>query len=207
MRRFYVVTKDLHLYFGLFISPFVLLFAVSVFFLVHAWIPGISRETTVRAVEHIGLPDIAYTSNGGDQVEALRPVLGKLGVSGEVNFVRRIPKEHRLIVPILIPGRETTVELNFETHAAVITEHRTSTWDALVHLHKMPGPHNANIRGNSLYIRLWRWLADSTVYLIVFISISGIYLWAVLRAERRIGFILITAGAFSFFGIVYVLAS
>jgi hypothetical protein len=34
-RRFYRVTRDLHLYFGLFISPFILVFAVSVFFLVH----------------------------------------------------------------------------------------------------------------------------------------------------------------------------
>jgi hypothetical protein len=207
MRRFYLFTRDLHLYLGLFISPFVLLFAISVFFLVHASVPGISRETRVRAVEHVALPDIAYTSNGVDQVEALRPILGNLGVSGEVNFVRRIPGEHRLIVPVLIPGRETTVELNFETHAAVITEHRTGTWDALVQLHKMPGPHNANVRGNSLYIRLWRRLTDVTVYIIVFISISGIYLWTVLRAERRIGLILVAAGAFSFFGIVYALTS
>src|SRR4029079_9472663 len=35
MRRFYLITRDLHLYFGLFISPFILLFAISVFFLVH----------------------------------------------------------------------------------------------------------------------------------------------------------------------------
>ena len=35
MRRFYLVTRDLHLYVGLFLSPFVLVFAVSVFYLVH----------------------------------------------------------------------------------------------------------------------------------------------------------------------------
>ena len=33
---FYRWTRDLHLYFGLFISPFILLFSVSVFFLNHA---------------------------------------------------------------------------------------------------------------------------------------------------------------------------
>jgi uncharacterized iron-regulated membrane protein len=32
-RRFYRVTRDLHLYFGLFISPFILVFAVSVFYM------------------------------------------------------------------------------------------------------------------------------------------------------------------------------
>ena len=34
-KRFYLFTRDLHLYSGLFISPFVLLFAISVFVLVH----------------------------------------------------------------------------------------------------------------------------------------------------------------------------
>jgi hypothetical protein len=206
MKRFYVLARDLHLYFGLFISPFVLLYSVSVLFLVHAWMPGASRKPTVRTVEGVELPDLAYTSNGRDQVDALRPVLDNLTVSGEVNFIRRIPKEHRLVVPVLVPGRETTVDLRFEARTAVITERRTGTWDALVYLHKMPGPHNAGIRGNSLYIRLWRWVADATVYLVLFISISGIYLWAVLRAERRIGLALIAGGAFSFVGIIYALA-
>jgi hypothetical protein len=54
-------------------------------------------------------------------------------------------------------------------------------------------------------MRIWRWLADGTVYLVLFLSISGVYLWAVLRAERRIGLALIAAGAVSFFGSVYAL--
>ena len=206
MRRFYIFTRDLHLYFGLFISPFVVVFAISVFFLVHAWVPGTPGQAAVRTVENLALPDSVYSATGAGQVEALRPVLAKLGVAGEVNFIRRLPKEHRLVVPVLIPGRETTVDLNFETDAAVITERRTGAWDALVYLHKMPGPHNAILRGNSLYIRIWKWLANATAYLLVFISISGIYLWTVLRAERRIGFALIAAGAFSFFGIIYAFA-
>ena len=73
-------------------------------------------------------------------------------------------------------------------------------------LHKMPGQHLANLRGNWVYMRLWRWLADATVYLVLFLSISGIYLWAVLRAERRIGLMLLAAGACSFFGLLYALA-
>lgn len=206
MKRFYLLTRDLHLYFGLFISPFVFAFAVSVFFLVHAWIPSAEGQAAVRTVGNVPLPESLYTASGRDQVEALQPVLANLGVAGEVNFIRRPPKEHRLVIPVVVPGRETTVDLNFETYAAIITERRTGTWDAFVQLHKMPGPHNANIRGNSLYIRVWKWFADATAYLVVFISISGIYLWTVLRAERRIGLALMAAGAFSFFGIVYALA-
>jgi SAM-dependent methyltransferase len=70
-------------------------------------------------------------------------------------------------------------------------------------LHKMPGPHNVAIRGNWFATRVWRWFADATIYLTLFISMSGIYLWYVLKAERKIGLTLLTAGALSFFGLIY----
>jgi hypothetical protein len=59
---------------------------------------------------------------------------------------------------------------------------------------------------NWFYMQLWRGLADTTAYLILFISVSGIYLWYVLRAERRVGFVLLFAGALSFFGLAYALS-
>ncbi len=206
MRRFYVFTRDVHLYLGLFISPFILAFCVSVFFLVHAWIPGALQKGVARTAEGVPLPEDAYSLAGRDQVEALRPVLERLGVSGEVTVVRRVPKERSLVLEAVVPGRETTVDLSFEKRTAVISEHRTGTWGALIYLHKMPGPHNSNLRGNSLYMRFWRWLADGTVYAILLISATGLYLWTALRTERRIGLLLIAGGAFSFFGIVYALA-
>ena len=97
------------------------------------------------------------------------------------------------------------VDLNTDTRSAAITGRATGMWNALVYLHKMPGQHNANIRGNWIFLRIWKWLADATVYLVLFLSVSGIYLWAVLRAERRIGWTLMGAGACSFFGLVYAL--
>ena len=48
MKQFYAVTRDLHLYFGLFISPLVLVFAISAVFLVHAWLPGTIQTLTSR---------------------------------------------------------------------------------------------------------------------------------------------------------------
>jgi hypothetical protein len=56
-------------------------------------------------------------------------------------------------------------------------------------------------------MRVWRWLADATVYLVIFITASGIYLWTVLRSERRTGIALLVAGAVSFFGVVYALVA
>jgi hypothetical protein len=209
MRRLYLVTRDLHLYLGLFLSPFVLVFSVSVFYLVH----GIARRPApesldgARTVTSLTIPsDIAQTQ-GRARVQALRPLLEQLGVPGEIDFVRHMSKGHRLIVPVRLPGRDTVVDVDYERGTAVVTTRRQSLGDAFVYLHKMPGPHNADIRGNSGLIRAWRVLADATAYVLFFITISGIYLWVALKAERKIGLALMLTGAITFWGLVYVVAA
>jgi hypothetical protein len=208
MRRFYTITRDLHLYFGLFISPFILLFAISVFFLVHGLPKRVApaQPGVTRTVTGVQVPAGAASLQGRARVEALRPVLDALGVGGEVDFIRHFPLEHRLVIPVRMPGRETTATIDYEQGTAVVSSRSQPFSDALVYLHKTPGPHNADTRGNSRFMRLWRIIADATVYLLMFITLSGIYLWVSLRAERRIGIALLFAGACSFFGLVYVIA-
>lgn len=144
--------------------------------------------------------------SGRDQVNAVRPVLDRLGIKGEISFIRLIAKEHRLLIPVLLPGRETTVDLNLQRRTAAVSERHTGLSDALIHLHKMPGPHNFTVRGNSSYMRVWRRLTDVASYGLLFLTLSGVYLWAVLRAERRIGIVLLSTGAVSFFGLVYAIS-
>ena len=203
MKRFYRVTRDLHLYCGLFISPLVLAYAVSIFFLVHAWIPGAARQPAMRTAAGLTIPDGVERLTGRTQVTALRGVLDRLGVHGEVNFVRFVSRDKHLIIPVNVPGREMTVDLNLPARSAVVTERSTGFSGAVVFLHKMPGQHLAAFRGNSLFMRIWKPVADGTVYLVLFLTLSGIYLWFVLRAERRIGLALLAAGAVSFFGLIY----
>ena len=204
--RFYRIIRDLHLYLGLFISPFVLVFAVSIFFLVHSWLPRIGPVTsTKRVVPALPVPEGLGTLSGRPLIEAVKPVLAKAGVRGEVGFVRHLVKEEKLVIPIIIPGRETTVNLSLSNGEATIETRETGLADALVTLHKSPGQHGPDIRMNWFYMKAWRCMADATVYLILFISVSGIYLWYVLRSERAVGVILLCVGALSFFGMAYAL--
>ena len=205
-KRFYRVTRDLHLYFGLFISPFVLVFAVSVFFLVHSWSQKSATDGSPSlTVSDLTLPADLEVLSGRPRIDKLKPVLERLGVQGEVGWVRHLPKQHRLVIPVTVPGRVTTVTLDVTKREASIERQTTGLADALVVLHMSPGQHGADIRKNWIYMRVWSWLADATVYLILFITASGLYLWYVLRAERMAGIGLLAAGALSFFGIVYVL--
>jgi hypothetical protein len=198
------------LYLGLFISPFLLVFAISVFFLVHSWRPRIAPETsTTRVISALPLPGDWPTLSGRPLIDALKPTLERAAVRGEVGFIRHMVKEEKLIIPVTVPGRETTVSINIASIAsreATIVTRETGLADALVTLHKSPGQHGPNIRMNWFYMKAWRWMADATVYLILFISASGVYLWYVLRAERSVGLILLFAGALSFFGMAYALS-
>ena len=205
--RFYQLIRDLHLYLGLFSSPFVLVFAISVFFLVHTWLPRLASETSnTRVVSALPLPGDLQTLSGPPLIEALKPTLEKVDVRGEVGFVRHMVKEEKLIIPVTIPGRETIVTISIASREATIVTRETGQADALVTLHKSPGQHGPGIRMNWFAMKAWRWMADATVYLILFISVSGVYLWYVLRAERKVGLILLFAGALSFFVMAYALS-
>src|SRR5436190_695915 len=97
--RFYRLVRDLHLYLGLFSSPFVLVFGISVFFLVHTWLPKISSETsTTRVVSALSLPVNLQTLSGRALIDALKPALEKAGVHGEVGFLQHMVKEEKLII-------------------------------------------------------------------------------------------------------------
>jgi hypothetical protein len=209
MRRFYLVTRDLHLYIGLFISPFVLVFAVSVFYLVHGFAqrPAPGPAHAPRTFTNLTIPPGIARAQGRARVDALRPVLDQLGIRGEIDFVRHVAGEHRLTIPVRLPDRDTMVSLDYDQATATVTSRGHSLSDAFVYLHKMPGPHNADVRGNSPMMGAWRVLADATTYLFLFITLSGIYLWLALKAERRVGLLLILAGAGTFCGLVYVIAA
>jgi hypothetical protein len=205
--RFYRVIRDLHLYLGLFSSPFVLVFAISVFFLVHTWLPKFAPETShTRVVSALPLPGDLQGLSGRPLIDALKPALEKADVHGEVGFLQHMVKEEKLIIPVTVPGRQTIVTINLASREATIVTRETGLADAMATLHRSPGEHAPAIRMNWFYMQAWRWLADTTAYLILFISVSGIYLWYVLRAERRVGFVLLFAGALSFFGLAYALS-
>jgi hypothetical protein len=202
VKQFYQWMRDLHLYFGLFISPFILIFAASVFFLNHGKLP-VAAPPSLTVFHDVRIPEGIEQLQGRAAVDRARAILPQVGVSGEIGFLRLARTERHLTFPVSRPGLEATVDVDLEARSAAVSQRRTSVWEALAYLHKSPGPHNAALRGNWFWTRVWRIFADATIYVTLFISLSGVYLWFALKAERRVGLALMTAGAVSFFGIVY----
>jgi hypothetical protein len=194
--------RDLHLYFGLFISPFILLFSASVFFLNHGKLPA-GAPPLPQTVSNLTIPDGFDRLQGREAITRAREILAQLPLSGEIGFLRYVRKDRHLIFPVSRPGLEATVDVDLDDRTATVTERRTGVMEAMAFLHKMPGPHNVAIRGNWLWVRVWKWFADATIYLTLFISVSGVYLWYALKAERRVGGVLLAAGTLTFFGLIY----
>lgn len=196
--------RDLHLYFGLFISPFILLFAVSVFYLNHGKLrPGAAPPA--ETYRDLQIPDGFDLVKGREAVERAKTILPQVGVAGEIGFLRYVSNDRRLIFPVSKAGSEATVDVDLAARTATVKRRSMNLWESISYLHKMPGPHNVAIRGNWVGTQVWRLFADATIYLVLFISLSGIYLWWAIKAERRTGFTLLAAGAVTLVGLIFAI--
>src|SRR5258708_14890657 len=96
-KKFYLWTRDLHLYFGLLISPFVLVFAISVFFLNHPGLPLVGSDRKQQKTMTIQLPAGLEQAQRSDRLDKIRQVMRQAGVTGEVNFIPYLPNEQPMI--------------------------------------------------------------------------------------------------------------
>ena len=198
----YRILRDLHLYLGLFVSPFVLLFAGSVFFLNHGKVAA-GGGRPLPACTALSIPADIIDAQGREAVDRVRQVLDQCRVRGEIGTIRNQREPRRVTAAVWTPGTETTVMIDVAGKSATISARGMSLWETMAYLHKSPGPHLVAIRGNWLWTRIWRWFADGTIYLLLFISATGVYLWLAIRAERRAGLVLLALGAVSLFGTIY----
>ena len=123
-------TRDLHLYFGLFISPFLLLFAVSVFFLNHAKIaPGQWASTeTLRGVQ---IPVDVDRVQGQDAIRAGQAILQQIGVEGEIGFTRFVRQTGHFVFPVSKPGMEANIDVDLNAQTVTVSRRPTSLWESL----------------------------------------------------------------------------
>lgn len=132
-----------------------------------------------------------------------KAIIHKLGINGEIDFIS-INDDH-ISFPVNKPGLKSHVEVNLHTDSVVITSQMEGSIRAMNYLHIMPGQHNATIRGNSLFLKIWEVIADVVVYLLVFLVLSGIVLWYTLKSERNLGFCGIILGILSFGALLFII--
>jgi len=204
MKRLYAWIRDLHFYLGLLLCPFILVFAVSTLLLNHPGQrppEGSNRNTLTQQSVQID------TLDGVGTVEQARNILGQLAITGEIDCVRHMAKEERLLIPVTKPGEVTTVEVDHKTKTATLRRQSQGLGATLIYLHKMLGPHNVKVRGNWVYTMWWAVVADGVVYALRFLTLSGLYLWWMLKGERKVSWTLLGAGALSAVALVAALCA
>ncbi len=203
--KIYLLIRDSHLFVGLFLSPFVLVFAFSVIILNHPGIPLGDPVDSGTITIRINVPAGIETLETAERVGRAREILQQTGISGEIGFIGYSAEDRMLTIPVARPGYEARIDVSLESGTATVKQRKTGIWEALIFLHKMPGPHLANIRRNWVVTRVWGWLSDFSAWLILFLSASGIYLWVTLKSERKVGLILMIGGVLCLGGALYAI--
>lgn len=196
-KKYYAPVRALHLYIGLFISPFVLIFGISVLIFNH---PGfINRVNAVKV-----LPDSRIkfdkTPHDTSDLTTAKAIIKKLNIHGEIDFISKT--DSTISFPVMKPGLRTNIKVNTNTDSVVISQKQEGPLRATTYLHAMPGPHNVMLRGNSTFMKAWRILSDAVVYLLLFLTVSGVFLWYFLKVERVPGIYALTIGILFFAGIL-----
>ena len=182
MKKYYSLVRSLHLYFGLFISPFILIFSISVLVLNHrdyfdSLRPGNELEPINKS-----LTDFQLLRS--DSLTA-KSILQQLGITGEIDWITKT--DSTFFFPVNKPGLNKSISVNTKTGTVLIKGHDEGIFKGLAYLHMMPGQHNARMRGNSVFMKAWRVVTDVFVYFVLFASATGVFLWYFLRPERKLG--------------------
>lgn len=115
-KALYRWTRDLHLYLGLFVSPFVITFAVSVFFLNHAKVDP-AAATSVGTFHNVKTPAGLESARGREAADRARELLNELGLAGEIGFVRYLRREQRVVILVSKPGLEAFCSIIHAGHS------------------------------------------------------------------------------------------
>ena len=129
MRKYYQLIKDLHFYIGLFISPFIIVFAISVLVLNHDFIDWQEdwRDWYFSVDEHVDRT-VGFTIPASDNsdIEYARDILKQIHISGEIAGVFR--DSIQMYVPVTKPGDRISIRADLINGTAFIHRENTNLW-------------------------------------------------------------------------------
>ncbi len=188
-----LVIRRVHLYLGMFLAPWVILFGLSSLPLNHA-----SLQRPVRWTVRDERPYQRPIAPGADLRDVGREILADAGLAGGFNVSR--PSPTRIVVNR--PNFRRFARVTYDLAAGRLTiADRTAAWpQSLTAMHTRAGFYNRS-PGNSF----WAVLIDVLcVGLVVWIA-TGLTMWWQLRGSRTWGWVALGAGLASFTWLVLTL--
>jgi hypothetical protein len=182
------IFRQIHLYGGLFCSPYLLVFGLSSIDFNHRF-SVLSGNAEVRRSQRTVVGPVFNEPVVGaltkDVREARRKdyagnVRDQLGLFGHVlPWETWIEDDGEFRTVIHRPGREYEIRVN--RGVATVKETRNSGFRALLGLHGFEGLPKAP------FVSTWKWYTELTVWFVLFMVGSGVFLWTFRKNERRVG--------------------
>ena len=131
----YKTTRSLHLYAGLFVTPFLIIFAVSVIVINHRH-PVTGEKPVIEETKTIdSIPENL------ESLDSVHSIMEQAGMSGWVTFFRHIEAKNQFRFIVLRPTVRRNVTLDLENKTLKIENLPRDLKSTLYWLHVMPGPH------------------------------------------------------------------
>lgn len=194
--------RRLHLYAGLLLLPWVVMFGVSSFVFNHpAWFAGTGPNASAVVWETLAdRPyDIEVVPGVDLRVIAAR-MIGDLGLSSDAGYgvYRNNPDR----INVTLPNFRHPVRITYfiSEHRALVERRPFVSGQFLTGLHTRGGYHLGSGRQTA-----WAVTIDLVSGLLLFWIASGLYMWWGLPASRSWGWLALAAGLVAFAGVMFTL--
>ncbi len=192
MRSFFDWTRRLHSYLGLYFLSFLWLLSFSGLVLNH----GSWTFTQFWPQRRVSKYERAVSDPAGGETDRARALMAQIGISGEVEWVVPEQAPGHLRFRVVRPGRNYEVDADFGRGAAAVEETKVNAWGVLNTLHHLNGVHVGDARNTRDWFAtsLWVFCMDALAAGLLFIAVSGIYIWLYTGRRRLFGWITLAAG-------------
>lgn len=174
----------IHLYGGLLCASYLILFGLSSLNYNH---PFAFTEPGTEKVVYERTLSVANIQDNGALSTAIRDSLGLMGYP--LPWETRRDSSGALHFGLARPGKHYTLHFFPSEHRVSVEETRRGYWEVIRGLHglmSLPG---------FPFMSLWGAYKELCVWMVLFSSASGVYLWTARRSERMIGWVLLGAAA------------
>lgn len=193
IERIHGLNRKLHIYAGLFLLLFVLLFSGTGLILNHPqwkfaqfW-P--QRETSAS--------DRAITwPTETDSLERAQNLMTQLDIAGEIEGITVTPDERRLDIRVVRPGAIIDIKTDRATQRARVEQIHVNTWGVMNMLHSFSGVRLTEPAKQRDWVltRLWSLSMDLLSVGLIVLSLGGLYMWLGTRRRRGFGWVVLLAG-------------
>ena len=189
-----VWNKKLHIYFGLFSLLFLWLFAVSGLIMNHPQMFS-GKPIRTKSERPVQLP---AEVDGTVRAKALRE---QLGITGEIIVPKVQRTQGHFTFMAVKPNHRTAVNVDLESQIAIVTEITLNRWAVLGELHTFTGMrgmwNESNPERDWFMSQLWSFTMDAVSVGLIFLVISSLYMWYILKQNQLWGLVAFGIGMFS----------